>query len=68
MSAEFVNDWLSQAKFGMNYQGAAGAFGLYYAVEKGDVRDWSSSVNARPACSFKSETVGCRTARPNAQH
>ena len=51
MSAEFVNDWLSQAKFGMSYQGAAGSFGLYYAVEKGDVRNWSSSVNAR-ACLF----------------
>ena len=52
MSAEFVNDWLSQAKFGMNYQGAAGAFGLYYAVEKGDVRDWSSSVNAKASLFF----------------
>lgn len=52
MSAEFVNDWLSQAKFGMSYQGAAGAFGLYYAVEKGDVRDWSSSVNARASLFF----------------
>lgn len=51
MSAEFVNDWLSQAKFGMSYQGAAGSFGFYYAVEKGDVRNWSSSVNAR-ACLF----------------
>ena len=52
MSAEFVNDWLSQAKFGMSYQGAAGAFGLYYAVEKGDVRDWSSSVNAKASLFF----------------
>ena len=52
MSAEFVNDWLSQAKFGMNYQGAAGAFGLYYAVEKGDVRNWSSSVNAKASLFF----------------
>lgn len=52
MSAEFVNDWLSQAKFGMSYQGAAGSFGLYYAVEKGDVRDWSSSVNARASLFF----------------
>ena len=52
MSAEFVNDWLSQAKFGMSYQGAAGSFGLYYAVEKGDVRDWSSSVNAKASLFF----------------
>ena len=52
MSTEFVNDWLSQAKFGMSYQGAAGAFGLYYAVEKGDVRDWSSSVNAKASLFF----------------
>ena len=52
MSAEFVNDWLSQAKFGMSYQGAAGAFGLYYAVEKGDVRDWSSSVTAKASLFF----------------
>ena len=52
MSAEFVNDWLSQAKFGMSYQGAAGSFGLYYAVEKGDVRDWSTSVNARASLFF----------------
>ena len=52
MNAEFVNDWLSQAKFGMSYQGGAGAFGLYYAVEKGDVRDWSSSVNARASLFF----------------
>ena len=52
MSTEFVNDWLSQAKFGMSYQGAAGSFGLYYAVEKGDVRDWSSSVNARASLFF----------------
>ena len=52
MSAEFVNDWLSQAKFGMSYQGAAGSFDLYYAVEKGDVRDWSTSVNARASLFF----------------
>lgn len=52
MSAEFVNDWLSQAKFGMSYQGAAGSFGLYYAVEKGDVRDWSSSVTAKASLFF----------------
>lgn len=52
MSAEFVNDWLSQAKFGMSYQGVAGSFGLYYAVEKGDVRDWSSSVNAKASLFF----------------
>ena len=52
MNAEFVNDWLSQAKFGMSYQGAAGSFGFYYAVEKGDVRDWSGSVNARASLFF----------------
>ena len=52
MSAEFVNDWLSQAKFGMSYQGAAGSFGLYYAVEKGDVRDWSNSVMAKASLFF----------------
>lgn len=42
MSAEFVNDWLSQAKFGMNYQGAAGAFGLYYPKSRSKPSRYSS--------------------------
>ena len=52
MRASFVNDWLTTANFGMSWQGAAGAFGLYYGIEKGDVRDWSSSVKAKASLFF----------------
>lgn len=52
MMGDFVNDWLTTAKLGFGWQGAAGAFGIHYAVEKGDVRDWSSSVNARASLFF----------------
>lgn len=52
MTGDFVNDWLTTAKLGFGWQGAAGAFGIHYAVEKGDVRDWSSSVNAKASLFF----------------
>ena len=52
MRGSFVNDWLTTANFGMSWQGAAGAFGLYYGIEKGDVRDWSSSVKAKASLFF----------------
>ena len=52
MTGDFVNDWLTTAKLGFGWQGAAGAFGIHYAVEKGDVRDWSSSVTAKASLFF----------------
>lgn len=52
MTGDFVNDWLTTAKLGFGWQGAAGAFGIHYAVEKGDVRDWSSSLTAKASLFF----------------
>ena len=52
MTGDFVNDWLTTAKLGFGWQGAAGAFGIHYAVEKGDVREWSSSVTAKASLFF----------------
>lgn len=37
----FVDDWLTTAKLGMSWQGASGAFGIYYGAEMGDVRELS---------------------------
>ncbi len=52
VSGDFANDWLTTANIGMSWQGAAGAFGVYYGMEKGDVRDWSSSVKAKASLFF----------------
>lgn len=48
----FANDWLSTLKLGMSWQGAAGAFGIHYGVEKGDVRNLSHSVKAKASLYF----------------
>ena len=48
----FANDWLSTLKLGMSWQGAAGAFGIRYGVEKGDVRNLSHSVKAKASLYF----------------
>ena len=52
MTGSFVNDWLTTANFGMSWQGAAGAFGLYYGIEKGDVRDLSHAIRAKASLFF----------------
>ena len=48
----FANDWLSTLKLGMSWQGAAGAFGIHYGVEKGDVRNLSHSIKAKASLYF----------------
>lgn len=52
VSGDFTNDWLTTANVGMSWQGAAGAFGLYYGMEKGDVRRWSSNFKAKASLFF----------------
>ena len=48
----FADDWLTTAKLGMSWQGASGAFGIYYGAELGDVRELSHTVRAKAAIYF----------------
>lgn len=48
----FANDWLTTAKLGMSWQGASGAFGIYYGAELGDVRELSHTVRAKASIYF----------------
>ena len=48
----FADDWLTTAKLGMSWQGASGAFGIYYGAELGDVRELSHTVRAKASIYF----------------
>lgn len=51
-SSRQTDKWVSSLKLGMSYQGASGAFGLHYGLDKGDLREKSHQLEARGTLFF----------------